>query len=51
MVKIALLNYMVKIALLNIFDEPQQVLKPSHPSAEYMCYQFNFKKLYALPTD
>jgi len=42
---------MVKIALLNVLGEPQQVLKPSHPSAEYVCYQFNFKKLSALPTD
>jgi len=42
---------MVKTELLNILGESQQVLKPSHPSAEYMCHQFNFKKFYALPTN
>jgi hypothetical protein len=42
---------MVKIALLNILGQPQQVLKPSRPNDEYMCHQFNFKKLYVLPTD
>jgi hypothetical protein len=42
---------MVKTAVLNILGEPQQVLKPSHPSAEYMCHQYNLKKLYAVPID